>query len=105
MPINEYITYQMFSTFLVFCRVGSCFMFLPGFGDSYVSARVRLCFALILSLALVNAVPNMPKMPATSIGTLLLVFHEVIIGVLIGGIIKIMTSAIHIAGTIVAAQS
>ncbi len=105
MPINEFITAQMFGVFLVFCRVGSCFMLIPGFGDAYVSPRVRLVFGLVLSLALANAVSNIPKMPVTSFGTLILIFHEVIIGLLIGAIIKIMTAAVHIAGTIIAAQS
>lgn len=105
MPIEQYITNQMFWVFLVFCRVGSCFMLLPGFGDAYVSPRIRLVFALVLSLALAAAVPPLPKMPANSLATLVLIFHEIAIGLLIGGIIKIITAAIHVAGSMIAAQS
>lgn len=105
MPLNEFITNEVFQVFLIFCRVGSCFMLLPGFGDAYVSPRIRLVFCLVLSLALVNAVPDLPKLPGGALATILLLFHEVAIGLLIGGIIKIMTSSIHIAGTVIAAQS
>jgi len=105
MPITDYITNEMFQVFLTFCRIGSCFMLLPGFGDSYVSPRVRLVFGLVLSLAISHAAPNLPKMPVTSLGTLVVIFHEIVIGLLIGGIIKIITAAVHIAGSVIAAQS
>ena len=105
MPINEFITNEMFSVFLVFCRIGTCLMLLPGFGDSYVPAQVRLLFGLVLSLALAHAIPALPKLPASATMTLFLILHEVIIGLLIGGIIKIMTAAVHVGGTIIAAQS
>ena len=80
-------------------------MLLPGFGDSYVSARIRLVFAFILSFALVSAVPELPKLPVQATVTLVLLFHEIAIGLMIGGVIKILTSAVFTSGIIIAAQS
>lgn len=105
MPINEYITSEIFHYFLVFCRVGTCFMLLPGFGDSYVSPRIRLIFALLLSMAIFKIAPNLPQMTGQSTTMLFYAFHEIIIGLMIGGIIKIMTSAVHVAGVVIGMQS
>lgn len=38
--------------FLVFCRVGGCFMMLPGFASARIPMQVRLLLALAISLAL-----------------------------------------------------
>ena len=37
--------------FLVFCRVGSCLMLLPGYSNIRVPVQVRLFIAVALSLA------------------------------------------------------
>ncbi len=105
MNLTDYLTTQFFAYFLVFCRVGGVFMLLPGFGDAYVAARIRLMLALIISLALTPAIPHLPGLPVSPITTLVIIFHEIVIGVLIGGIIKLLTSCLNIAGTIIAAQS
>jgi flagellar biosynthetic protein FliR len=81
-------------------------MLLPGFGEAYVSPRIRLLFALVLSIVLLPIVAkHLPAMPASPI---LLVVHfgiEVLIGVFIGGAVRILISALQIAGTVVAYQS
>ncbi len=44
--------FDTFAIFLLFARVGAMVMLLPGFGESSIPPRVRLAFALALSVAL-----------------------------------------------------
>ena len=42
--------------FLVFARVGAAMMVLPGFGERYVLPRLRLAFAILVSVLLAPVV-------------------------------------------------
>ncbi len=81
-------------------------MIMPGYGEFYVAARVRLFIALSMSLVLAPLLtPLLPPIPGTPIGLVILLLKEMIVGLLIGGIARIMMSAAHVAGTIIATQS
>jgi flagellar biosynthetic protein FliR len=41
----------MLAAFLVFCRVGACFMVLPGMSSARVSPQIRILVALAVSVA------------------------------------------------------
>src|SRR5690606_19138924 len=57
---------EMYGAGLVFARVGSLAMLLPGVGESAVPPRVRLAFALVLSIAIYAIVRSrLPAVPAT----------------------------------------
>ena len=91
--------------FLIFCRIGTAIMLLPGFGEAYVSARIRLMLALMFSILLTPVLTTIPEMPTTMFGLTSLVVAEILTGLFLGGISRIIISALHIAGTIIALQS
>jgi flagellar biosynthetic protein FliR len=103
--LDQFVTAEIFSFLLVFCRIGSAIMLLPGFGEAYVSARVRLLFALAFSLVLTPVLPALPALPASVPALVTLVAGEILIGLFLGGLARIIISALHIAGTIIAMQS
>lgn len=105
--LTEYTTLLVFQFFIVFCRVGSAFVSMPGFGEIYVSPRTRLMFALALCvIVLPIARPYLPsEVPANTWGFLRIVLGEVMIGLFFGGIMRIIQGALHIAGMIIAFKS
>ena len=104
--LEEFVSLNVFSVLLVFARLGSAFMLLPGFGESYVGPRVRLFLAFAVSLAVLPVVgEDLPPMPADVLSTALLVLAEILIGLFIGGAVRLITTALHIAGQIMALQS
>ena len=105
MQLPEYLTNEMFRYLLVFFRLGTCIMLLPGFGDHFVSPRVRLVLALSISLLATPVIPGLPKLPASYSAALVLIFSEIFIGLMVGSIIKIIGSAIHIAGFTMSMQA
>ncbi len=105
MDLSQYITDEIFHVFLIFCRVGTCLMIMPGFGHAYVSPRIRLILAVTFSLVVAPTIKNIPPMPGTPIEMLVHVFSEIAVGFLIGTFAKILTSALHVAGSIIGMQS
>ena len=94
---------EIFQPFLIFVRVGAILSLLPGFSAVFVSARVRLLLALIISLLLAPVLAErLPSPPASAAGLVLLIVGETITGVFIGSIARIMLTALHAAGTMTA---
>ena len=93
---------EIWATALLFARIGGMIMLLPGFGEPAVPARVRLAFALAVSIALGPALANNVPPPAeTTWGMAFQVASETLIGVLLGGAARILVSALATAGQIV----
>ncbi len=102
----HFLISQIYTFFLIFCRVGSGLMVLPGFGETYVSARIRLCLALMISLILTLPLGKaIPPTPPSVIMLMLLIVSEILIGIFIGSVCQILISVTHIAGTIFSLQS
>lgn len=104
--LEQFLVAQVFSFFLIFCRIGAGLMVMPGYGETYISPRIRLNFALVVSLVLTPVLSkSLPALPASPLALTILIFAEVLVGLFIGGICRILISATHVAGTIFSFQS
>jgi flagellar biosynthesis protein FliR len=104
--LAEFAAGTVFHFFLVFCRVGSLFMLMPGIGEIYVPPRIRLTFALAVTFIMMPAMEmKLPPQSADAIHTTVLILGEIITGIFIGMLARIIQSTLHIAGMIIAFQS
>ncbi|NDF11792.1 MAG: flagellar biosynthetic protein FliR [Proteobacteria bacterium] len=104
--LAQFAASTVFDFFLIFCRVGSLFMLMPGIGEIYVPPRIRLTFALSVTLILMPVIgTKLPAPGADVIHTTVLVLGEVTVGIFIGMLARIIQSTLHIAGMIIAFQS
>ncbi len=104
--LQTYITEYLFSFILVFTRVGSAIMIMPGIGDSFVSSNVRLHFAVAMSIVVAPILTlYLPPIPTSSVGFVALIVTEAVIGLFIGTIMRIMMSSLETAGVIISMQS
>lgn len=103
--LSHFVTAQLFIFLLVFCRLGSAIMLLPGFGEAYVLPRIRLLLAAMFSLVVAPALQNLPPIPDSVFGLATLLIAEIMVGLLIGFICKILISTIQTASSIIAYQS
>lgn len=100
------MTAQFTAYFLVFARLGSMMMIMPALGDENVPARVRLMFALVLSLVVLPVVLiSLPPMPVTLPAMAALLIGEILIGLMLGTAVRILFSAVQFAGTVIGFQS
>ncbi len=97
---------QVWAAGLIFARVGSIVMLLPGIGDAAAPARVRLSFAVILSLSLTPLLADkLPPLPADVGGMAGWMIRETLTGLMIGSLLKVMLGALAVAGEIVSLQT
>lgn len=90
---------------LVFARIGAMVMLLPGFGEANIPVRVRLAIALALTLIILPLHRNDYQVSMTSIAPLLvLMVHEIVIGVVLGATARVTLSALAVAGSVIAQQ-
>jgi flagellar biosynthetic protein FliR len=104
--LAELLPLDVFAVFLVFVRIAAALMLLPGIGEAYVSVQIRLAVAAVLTVAISPLViGTLPILPATPLELLMLILGELVVGVLIGAAARLMMSALHVAGTVIAFQS
>lgn len=104
--LDMFLMSQLSAIAMIFFRVGAAMMVLPGFGDVHVPARIRLLFALVLSVLLMPLLgPRMPALPNSGYGLGLIIISEVAIGLFMGLIARTVLMTLHVAGSIIAAQS
>lgn len=102
----EFLATEAGSIFLVFARIGSAAMLLPGFGEQSVLPRLRLLLALALSLLLAPALAaQLPPIPATPLALAGLLVREILAGLLIGLAARFCLAAVHVGGSLIASQS
>lgn len=96
---------QVSGFLIVFARLGAVLMVLPVFSDDAVPGRIRLLIALAVSFALFSLVG--PKVPAvgSDIELAMLVVAEMLTGLALGMIVRIMFMATTIAGSIISLQT
>jgi flagellar biosynthesis protein FliR len=96
---------QLFAFMLIFSRLGTAFVSMPGFGEVFVSPRIRLMLALTISALLTPILgPKLPPQPANVFALTLLVGGEVIYGALLGLLGRLIISTVETAGMMIAMQ-
>lgn len=97
---------QVYAAGLVFARVGAMVMLLPGIGESTIPVMVRLAFAVLLAMCLGPVVANvLPALPTTNSALFGLIIREVLVGLMIGGILRLFLSSLATAGEIISLQT
>lgn len=90
---------------LMFARIGTMVMLLPGIGDAAVPARIRLVAALLLTALLFPLHRTAFDVDLRSFGpVLLLLGQELLVGVVLGLSARLAVSALQVAGNIIAQQ-
>lgn len=93
---------QVFSASLVFVRLASIAMLIPGIGETYVPPRFRLSFAFAMTLMLLPLLmPLAPALPATSGALFGAIIKEALIGLMIGAILRMFMSSMSTAGELI----
>ena len=90
---------------LVFARIGTMLMLLPGFGEQNVSARVRLTIAIVLAAVLLPLHRSAYQIDTSALGpVMVLLVEEIIIGAVLGMSARLTISSLEVAGSVIALQ-
>src|ERR1700736_1970259 len=90
---------------LMFARIGTMMMLLPGLGETGVPTRVRLVVALVLTAVLLPLHRTAYQVDLRALGPVLMAFgQELLIGAVLGLTARLTLSALQAAGSIVPQQ-
>ncbi|GIL41512.1 flagellar biosynthetic protein FliR [Roseiterribacter gracilis] len=104
--LNTLLAGGVFAIMLVFTRVGVAMLNLPGFGDTSVPAQARLFLALAFSVAITPILrAKLPAAPDEPALLILLLGSEVIIGLFIGTVGRVILTSLETAGQLIGHQT
>ena len=90
---------------LVFARIGAMVMLMPGLGESDIPVRIKLAIALLLTLIILPLHRQAYHVDMQSLTPLLvLMLHEIFIGILLGATARVTLAALQVAGSVIAQQ-
>jgi flagellar biosynthesis protein FliR len=100
LPLAEIL---VFPFFLLFARVGMAVMVFPALSDPSINMRARLLVILGISFMLFPLLSSqLPPLPSRTGDMAMLLFGEMVIGVLLGMGARLMMAAMSFAGEIIA---
>ena len=103
---QSFLTTGVFAFMLVFVRIGTAIMIMPGIGNAFVPANIRLYYALAFSFVIFPILQSRIPNPIPETFTLFtMIIMEFVAGLLLGTIMRVLLGAIDIAGMIIATQS
>ena len=104
--LEDVLQADLFAFFIVFARIGAAVMLIPGFGEAYVTPRIRLIIAIGIALVVTPLVSaGLPGLPESPWLLFLMLLGEVVIGLFIGTLARILLAALQIAGMVIAYQA
>lgn len=101
--MEEYATaHQVFAAGMIFARMGAIVMLIPGIGETFVPARIRLSLALLLALVLYPIIgPSVPAVPTDPGDLAFAIIKETAIGLMFGAILRLFMSSLAATGEFV----
>ena len=90
---------------LVFARIGAMVMLLPGLGESNIPVRIKIAIAVILTLIILPLHRDAYHVDTDTLSPMVvLMIHEIIIGVVLGATARVTLSALQVGGSVIAQQ-
>jgi flagellar biosynthetic protein FliR len=104
--LGAFLSGHVFGFLILFCRLGSVLMLFPGIGETYVSPRTRLLFAVSFCFVLLEPMlPMLPKPPEAIPDLVRMLTIEIVIGLFFGTLLRLIISCLEAAGTVIGLQT
>lgn len=104
--IEEFLVTGIFAFMLIFTRLGTAMMIMPGIGDSFVPNNIRLMIALAMSFVLTPVIQGyMPEQVPSFPVLFSLILMEFVIGIFMGTMARIFMVALDVAGMVISSTS
>ncbi|MEK7802464.1 MAG: flagellar biosynthetic protein FliR [Pseudomonadota bacterium] len=104
--LQQFVNVGVFAFILTFVRIGTAVMIMPGIGNAYVPANVRLYFALGFTLVIAPLMQmHVPNPLPSTIPLFIMIVSEFGVGLFLGTVMRILMAAIDTAGMLIATQS
>ncbi len=102
----DFLPTTAFVYMAVFARVGSMLLMFPAFGERNIPGRVKIMIAAVIVFAVTPVVrPTLPLLPDGVVALALIIGTEVVVGLALGALVRMIMGTLQVTGTIIAFQS
>jgi flagellar biosynthesis protein FliR len=101
LDVSHWISRYLFP----FARISGLFMVMPLLGTRLVPQQIRMLLAVVVTLAIVPILPPLPKVDALSVGALVIVLQQMLIGIALGFVVELLNQVFVLAGQLIAMQT
>ena len=91
--------------FYPFARIAGCLGVMPLLGSKLVPRQVRVLLAVFITLIIAPILPDMPSVEPMSLGSFIIIFQQMLIGIVLGFMVEIVTQVFVLAGQLIAMQT
>lgn len=97
--MNELLNIEIYKYLIIFLRIGSALMVMPGFFVSYINARYRLSISLMISVVLVSFLSDkIPASPDSYLELIKVCLFEIVYGIFFGMMMQFLFAALSLVG-------
>jgi len=97
---------EAFAFLLITVRMAALVMVVPIFSEKSIPQRIRVAFALAVSLVIYPTLSaQLPPMPTQPFMLLDMFLKELLVGLVLGFAVRILLTSVHTAGTVIAFQT
>lgn len=106
MEFTDLVINQFFADFILpFSRVSALLMSMIGFGSKTIPSRIKLFLGLMITFAILPAIPPTHVDNLLSFATVILIAEQIIIGIMLGFVSLLVVNTFTLAGQIIAMQT
>ena len=99
--MSELLSLNVYQFLLIFLRLGTIIMLMPGFMSSYVNTNIRLITALMIAIVTIPVIaPELPPEPSDTATFLQYILFEITIGIFFGLIMQFIYHSLSLAGNL-----
>lgn len=101
--MTEITDTTVLTLFLIFCRIGSCLIFAPGFSNSHIPVNVRALLAVVLAFCLMPLLQESLSAQVSAMqpsSYVMAIVHEIAIGAFVGLLARLFLLALQFAAAV-----
>jgi len=91
--------------FYPFARIAGCLGVMPLLGSKLVPKQVRILLSVFITLIIAPLLPPMPAVDPMSLASFIIIFEQMLIGIVLGFMVEIVTQVFVLAGQLIAMQT
>jgi flagellar biosynthetic protein FliR len=104
--LDQALTGHVFAFVMVFSRIGTAMMLMPGIGEGFVPVRSRLMLAFAMTFLVTEPMlSRLPPPPDSVSGLLHSISYEIVIGLFFGTLLRLLMSTLETTGMVIGLQS